>query len=245
MLDEGRQFVLKVFEPLQPCERFVETEERHDGGGLDNGQPLVGLRVVANPKVAIDLRVKGCGAGKRPWVIVSRLGTEARCVSRKTHVAEGQLQVGEASVEGRLEVVVVLHPLCECVADEDQRLTLPQFEGQRGGRRGSREWSGLMVGRPLLVDLLLLERSDRGEHVDCLAAPRSLVCDCNLRSQPGSARKQNQQRDVGRNGRQRSPHRVAFILEGGSSHAAHVRHECSVRPVAAARLAKHENLSVC
>ena len=169
VVDKGGQFVLEVVEAFEPGKRFVEAEEGHDRGAANNGQPLIGLGIVADAEVAADLGTEGLGAGKGPGVVLAGLRAEAGRVAGKAHVAEGDLLLGKPLLQQRFKKVVVLHPLGQAVADKDQRFPPAEVERQRRGRGLALEGDGLVVDGPLLVDLLLLGGGDGGEHLNAAA----------------------------------------------------------------------------
>ena len=121
-------------------------------------------------EMPLDLGPKPFGTGKGPRVLIACLGPKAGSVPREPQVTEGDLLLRKSPVEQGLKEVVMLHPFGEAVSDEDQCLACCRLQWQRcGGGRGV-ERRGLMVGGPLLVDLLLLQGRDRGEDIDRIAA---------------------------------------------------------------------------
>ena len=104
VLDELLQVALELREPGRAGERLVEAE-----GGDDD----VGLLVLERVAVVVEMRLA------RP---------QGQFVGRIAQVVDHQLEVGEAGVQQRLEVPVILHPLGQSVADHDDPVTLSQLQ---------------------------------------------------------------------------------------------------------------------
>ena len=168
MVDEGGQFVLEVFDALKAGKGFVEAEESDDGGGLDDREPLIGLGVVADAEVALISGWKASAPGKAQ-------GSSLPASGRKPGVWPGNPMLrkviscsGKPLVQQCFEIVVVLHPLGEAIAE---KTIVSRWRGSSG-----RSWRELfpprrrlVVLRPLLVNLLLLGGRDGGEHLNAAA----------------------------------------------------------------------------
>ena len=126
--DEGVDFGFVVGGAAGAVERFVVTEERDDGVGLQVEEPLVRGREEA---LAVVLRILGMelvGARESPLAGTRRVRAEGRGVAGATHVADEELLLREAEVQFGLEAAVVGVALGETVADEDHAFA--------GGGRG-------------------------------------------------------------------------------------------------------------
>ena len=106
-LDEVFQVVLEFGEAGRAGERFVEAE----GGDED-----VGLFVLERVAVVVEMGLA------RP---------QGQLVGRIAQVVDHQLELGEAGVQQRLEVAVILHPLGQRVADQDDPVALFELELRR------------------------------------------------------------------------------------------------------------------
>ena len=105
--DEVFQVVLELGEAGRSGERFVEAK-----GGDEN----VGLFVLERMAVVVEMGLA------RP---------QGELVGRIAQVVDHQLELGEAGVQRRLKVAVILHSLGERVADQDDPVTLFELELRR------------------------------------------------------------------------------------------------------------------
>ena len=103
-LDVGLEVLLELRQPGFPVERFVQPEERQDDVGFLLGELL------------------------RRVDEVERTRLQRERVAAPAEVPDGELQVRMTRHQLRLEVVEVLHPLGERVADQHDAIVRLQLE---------------------------------------------------------------------------------------------------------------------
>ena len=131
MLDEGIKLALEISDPGRAVEGLVVAEECDQRIRLEIREPLVRSRVRALPLVDLVLRMELFGSGKSPLGFPRGMRAEARGVSGAAGVPHGELCTRICHLETRLKVGMIVHPLPEPVADQDD--PFPTHRGFRGG----------------------------------------------------------------------------------------------------------------
>ena len=111
VLDEVFEVFLELGQAGRAGERFVEAEDSEED---------VGLFVLERMAVVVEMGLA------RP---------ERELVGRIAQVVDNQLELREAGVQQRLKMPVILHPLGQRVADQDDPVPFLKLELRRIGRQ--------------------------------------------------------------------------------------------------------------
>ena len=132
MGDPTAEFVFEILDTGGTGEGFTVAKETEHDIGAHDGEPLVGVGVVPFSAMGEVLRVEDFGAGERPSFGAAGVGTETGGVAGAREIAHAELSGGQGSLDGSLEVVVVLEALAETAADNCDGAALGRLEGERG-----------------------------------------------------------------------------------------------------------------